>query len=99
MKLVISLPIIFGGNGRTARALSYLLLSAKLGFVIPGTKTIPELIVEQRDAYYEALRKADNSWAQGTVDVSAMEELTASLLAQQLVLVHQQAMGRDSGAS
>jgi Fic family protein len=82
----------FGGNGRTARALSYLLLSAKLGFVIPGTKTIPELIVEQRDAYYEALRKADNSWRQGTIDVSAMEELMASLLAQQLVLVHQQAM-------
>jgi hypothetical protein len=34
----------FGGNGRTARALSYLVLSVKLGFVRPGTKTIPELI-------------------------------------------------------
>jgi Fic family protein len=83
----------FGGNGRTARALSYLLLSAKLEFVIPGTKTIPELIVENRDPYYEALRKADSSWEQGTVDVTAMEKLMASLLAQQLVLVHQHATG------
>ena len=87
----------FGGNGRTARALSYLLLSAKLGFVLPGKKTIPELIVEQRDPYYEALRKADSSWERGTVDVSAMEELMASLLAQQLVLIHQEATGRKDG--
>jgi Fic family protein len=87
----------FGGNGRTARALSYLLLSAKLGFVIPGTKTIPELIVENRDPYFESLRKADNSWGDGTVDVSAMEELMASLLAQQLVIVHQQATGKKDG--
>jgi Fic family protein len=83
----------FGGNGRTARALSYLLLSAKLGFVIPGTKTIPELIVENRDPYYDALRRADSSWEQGTVNVGAMEALMASLLAQQLVLVHNQATG------
>jgi Fic family protein len=85
----------FGGNGRTARALSYLLLSVKLGFVIPGTKTIPELIVANRGPYFEALRKGDAAWQQGTIDVSAMEELMSSLLAKQLLAIHHQATGKN----
>ena len=83
----------FGGNGRTARALSYLVLSAKLGFVLPGTKTIPELIVDNREPYYRALRKADEEWAKGTLDTSDMEDLMASLLAKQLVAIHERATG------
>ncbi len=85
----------FGGNGRTARALSYLLLSVKLGFVIPGTKTIPELIVENRRPYFEALRKGDVAWQQGMIDVSAMEDLMSSLLAKQLVAIHHHATGKN----
>jgi len=85
----------FGGNGRTARALSYLLLSVKLGFVIPGTKTIPELIVANRGPYFEALRKGDAAWQQGTTDVTGMEELMSSLLAKQLVAIHHQATGKN----
>ena len=34
-----------GGNGRTSRALSYLVMCARLGYRIPGTHTIPEQIV------------------------------------------------------
>jgi Fic family protein len=83
----------YGGNGRTARAVSYLVLSARLGFVLPGTKTVPELIVENRDPYYGALRRADEAWANGMLEISAMEELMASLLAKQLVAIHQQATG------
>ena len=85
----------FGGNGRTARALSYLLLSVKLGFVIPGTKTIPELIVENRSPYFDALHQGDAAWQQRTIDVSAMEELMSSLLAKQLVEIHHQATGKQ----
>ena len=85
----------FGGNGRTARALSYLILSVKLGFVIPGAKTIPELIVENREPYFQALRRADAAWQQGTVDVSAMEQLMSSLPAKQLVEIHHQATGKQ----
>jgi len=85
----------YGGNGRTARALSYLVLSVRLHFVLPGTKTIPELIVENREPYYQALRSADRAWQQGVVEVTAMEDLMGSLLAKQLVAIHKQATGRD----
>lgn len=84
----------FGGNGRTSRAISYLVLSAKLGFTIPGEKTIPEMIVENRAPYYSALRKADVAWSTGSVDVSDMEEVMASLLARQLLRVHELATGK-----
>jgi Fic family protein len=56
----------YGGNGRTARAVSYLILCARLGFVLPGTTTIPELIVNNRAPYYSALRKADEAYARRT---------------------------------
>jgi Fic family protein len=83
----------FGGNGRTARAFSYLVLCAGLGFALPGSKTIPEFIVEDRDPYYEALKKADASVEQDRFDVSRMELLVSSLLAKQLKSVHDQATG------
>jgi Fic family protein len=85
-----------GGNGRTARAASYLILCAGLGFQLPGDDTIPDLIVANRDPYYDALRKADIAWSAREVDVGAMEELMASLLAKQLLAVHDQATGRRS---
>ena len=81
----------FGGNGRTARAVSYLILCARLGFVLPGTKTIPDLIVEHREPYFAALQSADAAWEIGRLDVSDMQALLSSLLAQQLVAIHSQA--------
>lgn len=88
----------FGGNGRTSRAFSYLVLCIKLGFVLPaGEKNIPELIVENRDPYYQALRDADKNAACGRIDVSKMEDLLASLLAAQLVAFHEKATGKPSG--
>lgn len=86
----------FGGNGRTARAFSYLVLCAGLGFAIPGSKTIPEFIVEDRNPYFEALRKADVSANGNQFDVSRMEELVSALLAKQLKSVHDQATGSGS---
>lgn len=41
-----------GGNGRTSRAVSYLVLCARLGYQLPGTDTIPEQIVSNREPYY-----------------------------------------------
>jgi Fic family protein len=86
----------FGGNGRTSRAVSYLVLCAALGFQLPGDPTIPDLIVADRDPYYDALRKADAACDLGKVDVSAMEDLMGSLLAKQLLAIHDQATGRMS---
>jgi Fic family protein len=73
-----------GGNGRTSRAVSYLVLCARLGYRIPGTDTIPEQIVANRQPYYEALDEADAAWAKNTIDVSAMARLLAHALAVQL---------------
>jgi len=85
----------FGGNGRTARAAAYLVLCAKLGFTLPGTNTIPDLIVADRDPYYQALRQADEAWKGSSVDVSMMESLMSSLLAKQLADVHRRATGKS----
>jgi fido (protein-threonine AMPylation protein) len=72
------------GNGRVARALSYLVLSAKLGAVLPGTPTLPALIAQNRDRYYKVLEAADKAQLSGAMDVGPVEELLSDLLALQL---------------
>jgi Fic family protein len=80
------------GNGRTARALSYLLLCVRLGYRLPGTNTIPEQISGDKNPYYKALEAADKAWKADKIDLSVLEELLAALLANQLVSVHKQAV-------
>jgi len=85
----------FGGNGRTARAFSYLVLCIGLQFAPPTNgKTIPELIEENREPYSQALREADRAWNGGELDVTAMEKVLSDLLATQLVLLHETATGQ-----
>jgi Fic family protein len=72
------------GNGRTSRIVSYVVLSVRAGSLLPGTPTIPDQIVDNREPYFEALDAADLALKGGQVDVSKMEELLASLLANQL---------------
>jgi Fic family protein len=50
------------GNGRTARAVSYVVLSIKLDSLLPGTPTIPEQIAADKSPYYKALEAADREW-------------------------------------
>lgn len=83
----------FGGNGRTARAFSYLVLCIGLNFAPPADKTIPQLIEENRDPYTAALRAADLAWAENRLDLTAMESLLSDLLATQLVFLHEKATG------
>jgi Fic family protein len=73
-----------GGNGRTSRSVSYLVLCVRIGWRLPGTLTIPEQIVANRTPYYEALDAADAAYARGQVDVSIMEDLLSNMLAKQL---------------
>ena len=62
------------GNGRTARATSYLVLSVGTGTLLPGTRTIPEQTIANCAAYYAALEEADEAWKERNVlDLSAME--------------------------
>lgn len=82
------------GNGRTARAVSYLVLCMKMGGRIPGTRTIPDLISENKKPYYAALEAADKCWtSRREVDLSQLEEALENWLAEQLVSALEQASG------
>ena len=83
------------GNGRTSRVVSYLVLSVRLGYLLPGTKTIPDLIANDKTPYYKALEAADNANAAGKIDLTEMEKLLESLLAAQLVSVIDAARGKN----
>jgi Fic family protein len=86
------------GNGRTARAISYVVLSIKLDSLLPGTPTIPEQIAADKRPYYRALEEADKAWAAGVVDVSALEGLLTDMLARQLLNAAKEATGEDVGS-
>jgi len=74
------------GNGRTARAFSYLLMCLKYGYVLPGRQTVVDLVMSNRDDYERALRAADATFASaGTADLSEMEQFLGRLLREQLL--------------
>lgn len=81
------------GNGRTSRALSYLVLCLRLGYRLPGTKTIPDQISRDKKPYYKVLEAADAAFTVNTIDLSDLEKYLSDLLATQLYSVHQQATG------
>lgn len=82
------------GNGRTSRAVSYLVFSARLGYVVPGSLTIPELIARDKPSYYRALEAADEAHTEAGTDLSEMQKLMEAHLAAQLLTVLHRA--RDS---
>jgi Fic family protein len=82
------------GKGRTSRIASYVVLTVKSGFLLPGTPTIPDQIVSDRRGYFKALDDADAAFREGRVDVSKMEELLAGMLARQLASFYQSAGGK-----
>lgn len=75
------------GNGRTSRAVSYLVLCIKLGGTLPGTKTIPDYIVENREPYFSAIEAADEAAKEPRIDVGEMEALLERLLERQLASI------------
>lgn len=73
------------GNGRTSRAVSFVILCVRLGYRVPGSLTIPEQISREKSPYYQALELADEALRrEGQIDVGAMETLLGKLLAKQL---------------
>ena len=86
------------GNGRTARAVSYLIMCMMMGCRIPGVRTIPDMIAENKTPYYAALESADRAWAaQSRIDLSELEKLLGDLLAAQLISALEQARGSPLG--
>jgi Fic family protein len=73
------------GNGRTARVVSYLVLSIKLKSLLPGLLTIPDQIAADKKPYYHALEMADGLWKQGILSLATMEEMLEGMLAKQLL--------------
>lgn len=72
------------GNGRTSRILSYVIMNLRMGAILPGAKTIPDQITENRTPYFQALEAADKTEQNGSADLAKMEELLEALLAVQL---------------
>jgi Fic family protein len=88
------------GNGRTARAVSYVVFCIKLDGLLPGTPTIPEQIAIDKKPYYKGLELADEAWrATGEVDVSALENMLNNMLAAQLLNATKEAAGEHTGTS
>jgi Fic family protein len=83
------------GNGRTARAISYVVLSIKLDSVLPGTPTIPEQIASDKAPYYKALEAADTQWAKEIIDVSELETVIDGMLSRQLINAVKEASGES----
>jgi len=80
------------GNGRTARAVSYLVLCVATGVLLPGHNTIPEQISRNKAPYYEALEAADKAEIEtGEIDVSVLADHLHNLLANQLLAIHEKA--------
>jgi Fic family protein len=73
------------GNGRTARAISYLVLSVAMKSILPGTPTIPDQIASNKKPYYDELEKADASWRNGSLAIASLEDMLEGLLAIQLL--------------
>lgn len=79
------------GNGRTARVVSYVVLSVKLDSLLPGAPTIPDQIAADKTPYYTALEGADDSWKRGIVAVADMEAMLENMLAIQLLKATEEA--------
>ncbi len=73
------------GNGRTARAACYYLICLKQGRLLPGQKTVPERIRENRQPYYRALQAADKAWNEGHYDLDRLADYLQALLKEQLL--------------
>lgn len=81
------------GNGRTSRALSYFILCVRLKQKLPGKKTIPDFIADNKKPYYDALEEGDRAAETGKIDLRAMEDVLKGTLAAQLAEYHQDVTG------
>lgn len=61
---------------------------------IPGNPTIPEMIIDNRAPYYDALEQADRGSEKDAIALGDMESLIESLLAKQLLTVVSEASGK-----
>jgi len=87
------------GNGRTSRAVAYLVFCVRARMMLPGKKSLPERIAEDKKPYYAALEDADRADAKGRCDVSSMEALFESLIAAQVKEVAKASADRSTSST
>lgn len=75
-----------GGNGRTSRAVAYLIICLDRGYMLPGVPTIPTIIYENRKEYVSVLREMD-ALAKESIDLGPMTTFLKKMLVKQLALV------------
>jgi Fic family protein len=73
-----------GGNGRTSRAVAYLIICMDNRAMLPGKPNMPSLIYENRDEYIVALRAVDKAEATGATDLTPMTAFLRKMLTIQL---------------
>ncbi len=73
-----------GGNGRTSRALAYLIICADEQAMLPGRPNMPTRIHERRTDYIKALRAADASERSDGAGFSEMINFLEDVLMQQM---------------
>lgn len=73
-----------GGNGRTSRAVAYLIICMDNQAMLPGMPNMPSLIYESRDEYIAALRAVDASVIAANTDLTAMTDFLRKMLTMQL---------------
>ncbi|TVQ31645.1 MAG: Fic family protein [Geminicoccaceae bacterium] len=86
------------GNGRTARAVSYLVLCAHAKIFMPGARTIPDQIIDARSEYYSALEDADKKWKERDCPVEVcfqLESMLKDMLATQITSSYSLATGDE----
>lgn len=84
------------GNGRTARAVAYVVLSAKLDSLLPGSPTISEQIAGDKKPYYTALEAADGALKDGNINVGTLETMLEGMLAKQLLNAAKEASNQSN---
>ena len=72
------------GNGRTARAVAYLIICLKKGQWLPGKETVLHKIKLHKEGYSLALKHADTTQVLGAADVIPLAKLLARHTAEQL---------------
>lgn len=74
-----------GGNGRTSRAVTYLIVCMDNEAMLPGTPTMPRLIYDRRNEYIVALRAVDETARDGSEpNVTAMRDFLREVLIAQM---------------
>lgn len=75
------------GNGRTTRAVAYLVLCVRSGARLPGFPTIPEQIASDKEPYCNALEALDEAAEDENTDIAPMMSRLEHYLQQQLQAV------------